>query len=165
VEAHPESLPAVGAAMGARVPASYATLTYNGLHTFFLVDADGMRQPFRYSWVPVGGEQFLADPPEVVDLAAELSDRLEGPPEDAALDLVVHLGTPDDPTGDPTAMWPERPSVVVGRLQLDAVVPDAEPVIFDPTNVVDGVALDADDEILQLRRSVYGLSYGTRTSA
>jgi catalase len=55
VEAHPESLTAVQAAMEARVPASYATLVYNGLHAFFLVDPDGGRQPFRYSWVPVGG--------------------------------------------------------------------------------------------------------------
>ena len=164
VEAHPESLPAVQAAMAAAVPVSYATLAYNGLHTFFLVDSDGVRQPFRYSWVPVAGEQFRADAPGTVDLAAELAERLEGPPEDAAFDLVVHLGTSDDPTGDPTAVWPERPSVVADRLQLDGVVDDAEPVIFDPTSVVDGVALDPDDEILALRRAVYGLSYGTRTS-
>jgi catalase len=165
VEAHPESLPAVQAAMGAGVPVSYATLVTNGLHAFFLVDTEGAPRPFRYSWVPVGGEQFLADPPGTVDLAAELAERLEGPPEDAAFDLVVRLGTPDDPTGDPTAVWPERPSVAAGRLQLDAVVPDPEPVIFDPTNVVDGVALDPDDEILRLRRSVYGLSYRARTTA
>jgi len=163
VEAHPESLPAVQAALGAGVPASYATLTYNGLHTFFLVGADGSRHPFRYSWVPVGGERFLAEPPETVDLAAELAVRLEGEPEDTAFDLFVHLGTPDDPTGDPTLIWPERPVVVAGRLQLEAVVPEADPVIFDPTNVLDGVALDPDDEILRLRRSVYGLSYATRT--
>jgi catalase len=150
--------------MGAGVPASYATLAYNGLHTFFLVGADGSRRPFRYSWVPVRGEHLLAEPAGTVDLTAELAARLEGPPEDAAFDLLVHLGTADDPTGDPTAIWPERPVVVAGRLQLDTVVADAEPVIFDPTNVVDGVGLDPDDEILQLRRSVYGLSYATRTS-
>jgi len=164
VEQHPESLPAVQAAMTAGVPVSYATLTYNGLHTFFLVDPDGASHPFRYAWVPVGGEQFLAEPPGTVDLAAELAVRLRGPRDDAAFDLVVQLGTSEDPTGDPTAVWPVRPEVVVGRLQLDAVVVDAEPVIFDPTNMVDGVALDPDDEILALRRSVYGLSYATRTA-
>ncbi len=165
VEAHPESLPAVQAALGARVPASYATLAYNGLHTFFLEDPESGCRPFRYSWVPVGGEQFLDDPPENLDLASELTERLAGPPEDAAFDLVVHLGTDGDPTGDPTAIWPERPEVVVGRLQLDATVADADPVIFDPTNVVAGVALDPDDEILQLRQATYGLSYSTRTAS
>ena len=163
VEAHPESLPAVQAAMGARVPASYASLSYNGLHTFFLVGPYGGRRPFRYSWVPVGGEHFLDAPPEGFDLATELADRLAGPPE-AAFDLVVHLGTPDDPTGDPTAVWPERPVVVAGRLRLDRVAGDVEPIVFDPTNVTPGVELDPDDEILQLRRVAYGLSYGVRTS-
>ncbi len=165
VDAHPESLPALQAAMGARVPASYATLAYNGLHTFFLVDGVGGRHPFRYSWVPVGGEQFVEEPPAGFDLAAELAARLAGPPEGTAFDLVVHLGTPDDPTGDPTALWPERPALVAGRLQLDAVVEEGTPVIFDPNNLPDGVASDPDDEILRLRWAVYGLSYATRTSS
>ncbi len=165
VESHPEALPAVRAAMDARVPASYATLAYNGLHTFFLVDRDGVRRPFRYSWVPVGGEQFLDDPPSGLDLASELAERLSGPPEGAAFDLTVHLGLAGDPTGDPTALWPERPTRVAGRLQLDAPADGGGPVIFDPNNVVDGVAVDHDDEILRLRGSVYGLSYATRTAA
>jgi len=164
-EAHPESRPALEAALAARVPASYATLAYNGLHAFFLVDAAGERRPFRYSWVPVGGEVFLDTPPDGFDLADELSRRLAGPPEDAAFDLLFHLGTADDPTGDPTALWPDRPAVVAGRLQVDGLRPDAEPVIFDPTNVVEGVAADPDDEILQLRRVAYGLSYSVRTSS
>ena len=50
-------------------------------------------------------------------LADELADRLASGP--AAFDLVVHLGTDDDPTDDPTAVWPERPTVVAGRLELD----------------------------------------------
>ena len=164
VEAHPESLPAVEAAVGARVPSSYATITYNGLHTFYLVDGDGGRLPFRYSWVPVSGEHFLDEPPDGFDLAGELVDRLAGPPEDTAFDLVVYFGTPADPTGDPTAVWPERPAVVAGRLQLDGLAVDAEPIIFDPTTVPPGVGLDPDDEVLALRRATYGLSYATRTS-
>jgi catalase len=163
--AHPESLPAIQAAMGARAPASYASLTYNGLHTFFLVDAAGDRRPFRWSWVPVGGEAFLGAPvDEALDLAAELADRLADRPADAAFDLVVHLGVPGDPTGDPTAIWPERPTLVAGRLDLTSMAGDVEPVIFDPTNVTDGVARDDDDEVLQLRQAAYGLSYAARTS-
>jgi catalase len=103
-------------------------------------------------------------PPESVDLAAELAGRLAGTPDDPAFDLVVRLGATEDPTGDPTAIWPERPAVVAGRLQLGRPAGDVEPIIFDPTNVVAGVGLDPDDEILQLRRAAYGLSYAARTS-
>jgi catalase len=163
--AHPESSPAIRAAMGARVPTSYSSLTYNGLHTFFLVDAVGRRQPFRWSWVPVAGQVFFDAPvDEGLDLAAELNDRLANRHGDADFELVLHLGEPGDPTGDPTVIWPERPTLVAGRLELTAIAEDVEPIIFDPTNVTDGVALDDDDEILQLRRATYGLSYAARTS-
>ena len=162
VEIHPEALPAVQAAMAATVPASYATLAYNGLHTFFLVDAAGERHPFRWTFAPLGGEAFLVDPPDDLDLGAELADRCA---TGAAFDLVLHLGEPDDPTDDPTAIWPGRPTLVAGRLDLVGVVDESSPVIFDPTNVVDGVALPDHDEVLQLRRSAYGLSYATRRSS
>ena len=162
VEAHPESLPGVEAAIAARVPASYATLAYNGLHTFFLVDGAGERHPFRWSWAPVDGESFLDDPPDDLDLGAELAGRIAA---GASFDLLVHLGEPDDPTDDPTAVWPERPTLVAGRLVLTGVLDEVTPVIFDPTNVVDGIALPDHDEVLQLRRSAYGLSYATRTSS
>ena len=165
VGAHPESLPAIQAAMDAKVPASYTSLTYNGLHTFFLVDATGRRQPFRWAWVPVGGESFLDGPvDDAFDLATELADRLAARPHAGEFDLVLHLGEPGDPTGDPTAIWPERPTVVAGRLGLTSMAEGVEPIIFDPTNVTDGVDVADDDEILRLRSAAYGLSYAVRTS-
>ena len=162
VEAHPEALPAVRAAMAAKVPTSYATLAYHGLHTFFLVGAAGERHPFRWTLAPVGGEAFLDDPPDDLDLATELAGRCAA---GASFDLVLHLGEPDDPTDDPTAVWPVRPTLVAGRLDLAEVVDESAPVVFDPTNVVDGIALPVHDEVLQLRRSTYGLSYATRASS
>ena len=165
VDAHPESLPAVQAALEARIPASYTSLAYNGLHTFFLVDPEGGRHPFRWSWVPVTGEAFLDGAVgDGFDLAGELADRLATRPA-VAFDLVIHLGEPADPTADPTAVWPERPTLVAGRLELSSPADDVEPIIFDPTNVTTGVDLPEDDEILQLRRITYGLSYAMRTSA
>lgn len=163
MEAHPESLPAITAAVTAQVPSSYAALVYNSLHTFFLVDAVGTRRPFRFAWEPSGGESFLEGDAAVgLDLAAELAARLDA--GGASLDLVVRLGEADDPADDPTAIWPDRPALVVGRLDLEAIDDGAEPVIFDPTNVLDGVALPDGDEILALRRLVYGLSYAARTA-
>jgi len=167
LQAHPEALPAIEYAMGAPVPASYASLAYNALHTFFLVGDDDARRPVRLTWRPVGGEQVL--PAAELEglgpdyLRAELADRLaEG---GAAFDLVVHLGEPGDPTDDPTAIWPDRPTLVAGRLELSALVDDAEPIIFDPNNVTAGIDLPEGDEILALRGAVYGLSYSQRTGA
>ncbi len=164
LDAHPEAGPAIEAALTATVPASYATIAYNSLHTFLLGAADGHRQPIRYTWVPVDGVRAADDPATVGpdQLRTELTRRLDSGP--ASFDLVVHLGAADDPLDDPTAIWPERPTLVAGRLDITAIEPDAEPVIFDPTNVVPGVEIPEGDEILALRRLVYGLSYARRTS-
>jgi catalase len=164
VDKHPESLPALAAAMRAKVPCSYVTLAYNGLHTFFLVDAAGDRHPFRYAWAPVAGEHFVeGEASDDFDLGAELAGRLLAG-EPSAFDLVIHLGEAGDPTGDPTAIWPERPTLEAGRLHIESIADDAEPIIFDPTNVPAGVELPSDDEILALRRATYGFSYAKRTS-
>lgn len=163
LESHPEAVPAITAVLGATVPASYGTIAYNSLHTFLLVDADGHRHPIRYTFVPVDGVHAADDPESVTPdhLLTELETRLTRGP--VSFDLVVALGEADDPTGDPTAIWPERPTIIAGRLDITAIDADAEPIIFDPTNVVSGVELPEGDEILALRRLVYGLSYANRT--
>jgi catalase len=129
------------------------------------VNPAGRRHPIRWSWVPVAGETFLDAPiDEGLDLATELADRLASRADGAAVELVVHLGEPGDSTDDPTVIWPERPTLVAGRRGLTAVAGDGGPIVFDPPNVTDGVALDDDDGILQLRRATYGLSFAVRTS-
>ena len=164
LDAHPEALPAIQASLSATVPASYATIAYNSLHTFMLVDADGVRHPIRYTFVPVAGVHVADDPGSVTsdELCDELQARLST--SAASFYLVVQLGTADDPTDDPTAIWPERPTLVAGRLDITKIEPDAEPVIFDPTNVVAGIEIPEGDEILALRHLVYGLSYAERTA-
>jgi len=162
VAAHPEALPAIEYAMTAPVPTSYAELTYNGLHTFFFVDKNVKRTPFRFRFVPTVDVGDAPDGDLDVDhLATELEARLASGPIDFILQVV--LGTDDDPIDDPTAIWSERPTIDVGALTLEAVIPDPEPVIFDPNNVVPGVEV-SDDEILAVRKAVYGLSYARRTS-
>jgi len=165
LEAHPEALPAIQYALTTPAPHSYGDLTYNSLNSFVLVAPDGTRRPFRYSFTPAGPAHSAtpADGTELAPdhLADELAARLAA--DSIAFDLVVFLATDDDPIDDATAIWPERKGIVAGTLVLDRLVPDADPVIFDPTNVVAGVELSA-DPILQLRRLVYGLSYAQRTS-
>ena len=159
---HPEALPAIEYAMAAPIPTSYAQVTYNGLHTFFLVDADGKRTPFRFSFVPTVDAGGPADGELEPDhLADELGRRLAAGPIE--LSLQIALGTDDDPLDDPTAIWSPRPTLDAGTLTLDAIVPDPEPVIFDPNNVVPGVEVSS-DPILAVRKAVYGLSYARRTS-
>src|ERR687894_19517 len=46
-------------------PVSYATLKYNSLHAFALVNGDGERRWARFSWVPEAGEERL--PEEEID--------------------------------------------------------------------------------------------------
>src|SRR5437016_4405559 len=58
---HPESVPAVTAAMTHPIPASYATLTYHALHAFGFVAADDPVRYGRYHWVPDAGEAAIND--------------------------------------------------------------------------------------------------------
>ena len=61
-------------------------------------------------------------------------------------------------------MWPDgRDVVVAGRLDLTGLA-DAEPLIFDPTRVTDGIEC-SDDPILHARSAAYGVSYAQRTTA
>ena len=160
--AHPEALPAIEYAMTAPVPTSYAELTYNGLHTFFFVDKNAKRTPFRFSFVPTIDVDDAPDGDLAPDhLARDLSTRLAAGPVDFILQVM--LGTDHDPIDDPTAIWSERPTIDAGALTLDAVIADPEPVIFDPNNVVPGVEV-SNDQILAVRRAVYGLSYARRTA-
>ena len=59
--AHPEAQPAIEAARAAGPPASYATVAYNGIHTFRRVNADGDARAVRLRFEPEAGVQELSD--------------------------------------------------------------------------------------------------------
>jgi catalase len=168
VAAHPEAQAALELSLGAEAPVSYATTSYHGVHTFFLVDAEGTRRPIRYRWDPDAGVATIPDA-ETADLdadylSAELRDRLADGP--AWFTLRLTLGSADDPTDDPTAAWPDdRPTIVAGQLRLDEVAPDQSVVdrlLFDPTRVTDGIECST-DPILAARAEAYGASFQRRT--
>ena len=166
IAGHPEALPAIEAALTAPVPASYAQLGYQGIHTFFYEDGDGSRRPVRHEWVPEAGDAVLEgdDPDRVAD---HLQDECRGRLGDGAIvfTLRLHLGTDEDDSDDPTVRWPdERDTVDAGRLEITAVADDqdaADRAIFDPTNVPDGVVC-SNDLILHARSAAYGVSYERR---
>lgn len=168
-EANPEST-RQGAWLKARpLPASYATVSYWGVHTFTLTNAKGESQIIKWRMVPAGGEIGLTDD-EAKDKAAdfykpELTERLAKGP--AVFDLTAILGQSGDALDDPTAFWPDdRKSVKMGTLTIsgleDAKVCDQG--IFDPTNVVDGIEGPKDDKIFPMRSEAYAVSFSRRVN-
>lgn len=167
IAAHPECLPAVQATLEAKLPTSYVTLPYFGIHAYRFVNAAGEGRFVRYRWEPEAAIATLADdevagtPPGY--LGDELAARLGAGP--ASFMLVLQLADEGDDPNDPTTAWPEeRETVVAGRLVLDTCTrQECDSLIFDPTRVVDGVEC-SDDPILLARSEAYGVSYARRTT-
>lgn len=162
---HPEALPAVSLALGAPPPASYAQLRYHSVHAFGLADGNGVGRFVRYRWTPAAGEASLSSE-EAHDkpgdyLAQDLRDRLSA--GSVAFTLEVQVAGEGDPTDDPTQAWPdEREFVEIGHLSLSEFVgSEGERLIFDPTNVTDGIEC-SDDKILHARAGAYSVSYERR---
>ncbi len=80
LEEHPEALPAIQAALGAKAPASYLECTYNALHAFRLVNAAGAGTWVRWTLEPdtpgdgLEPEDAAARDPDY--LQSDLADRL-----------------------------------------------------------------------------------------
>jgi catalase len=166
---HPETVPAVTAAITMPIPASYAQLAYHALHTFTFVAADGSVTAGRYHLVPEAGEASLTDEEAAARpehyLREELEARLASAPAVFHLDLEV--AGEGDPLDDPTAQWPaERERVRLGDLTISALAFDREVdgdvLVFDPTRVPAGIELSG-DQILHARSGAYRESVRRRT--
>jgi catalase len=164
LEAHPETGAALGAAGALPPPASWLTISYNGIHTFRWIAPDDTAHWVRTRWMPDGGIETLTDEDAQARdrdyLAADLRDRLAR--GKASFTLLARLAQADDPLDDPTAPWPEeREAVPVGHLVLERSIDEAETPsdirVFDPTRVCDGIEL-SDDPILRFRPKVYDVS-------
>jgi catalase len=168
---HPEAMAAVNAAITHPTPTSYATLTYNSLHAFGFVNADGAVRYGRYRLVPDEGAESLSDeeaavrPPDF--LRDELTERLaQGP---AVFHVRAQLADGDDPVDDSTEQWPEDREVVeLARLEVTGLASDRERggdvLVFDPTRLTEGIIL-TDDPILHARSGAYSVSVARRIAA
>jgi catalase len=157
---HRQVLPGLLAILKAPTTQSFARVTFNGLHAYFLVDAEGTRRAFRYRWVAreepadltPDENRFL--PPQY--LIGEMKQRIAREP--AAWDLVFTLAEPGDPTDDMTKHWPDsRRTVTAGRLVVDRVHEDQDLVersMFDPTKVPAGIET-SNDPVLHFRSESY----------
>src|SRR5271168_3876221 len=133
------------------VPASYGQACYYAEHAFKFTAADGGSRFGRYRWIPEGGEAYLSPDDAGKRNANFLLDELEGRLRNGpvAFRLLLQLAGESDPTDDVTALWPvDRPLVELGRLEVIRISPtgaaDERSLVFDPTNVTDGIVLSAD---------------------
>jgi catalase len=151
------------------VPASLGQTNYYGEHAFRFTAADGTSRFGRYRWIPEAGEAHLS-PDQASKLSPnflreELEKRLQKGP--VAFRLLLQVAEKGDPTNDATALWPASRSLVeLGRLEITAISPtgaaDEKRLVFDPTNVTDGIDL-SDDPILLARSAAYSISYNERS--
>jgi catalase len=151
------------------IPASYGQACYYSEHAFKFTAADGSSRFGRYRWVPEAGEAYLA-PDDAGKrstnfLREELEGRLKKGP--VVFRLVLQVAGEGDPTDDATALWPaDRPLVELGRLEVTQISPtsadDERRLVFDPTNITDGIGLSG-DPILLARSAAYSVSYNHRS--
>src|SRR5262245_763757 len=169
LDSHPAARAFLERLMQKPVPASYGQASYHAEHAFLFTAADGMHRFGRYHWRPEAGEAYLspdeASKRSAHSLREELESRLQNGP--VVFRLLVQLAEESDPTDDVTALWPaDRPLVELGRLEVAGISPtgaaDERLLVFDPTNLVDGIALSA-DPILLVRSAAYSLSYDHRS--
>jgi catalase len=169
LDSHPTARAFLERLMQKAVPASYGQASYHGEHAFLFTAADGRCRFGRYHWRPEAGEAYLS-PDEASQRSAnflreELESRVRNGP--VAFRLLLQLAAESDPTDDVTALWPaDRSLVELGRLEVTAISPtsaaDERRLVFDPTNLTDGINLSA-DPILLVRSTAYSISYDDRS--
>ena len=149
-----------------RVPRSYATLRYYGIHAFRLVAGDGSARYVRYEWAPQEGDHRLgareARSRGRDFLQQELRERLSRGPVQFSLQL--QIADANDPVDDPSERWPaERQRIDAGTLEITEVddQTDQNSLVFDPANVTEGIEL-SDDPVLNFRPQAYSVSASRR---
>lgn len=166
VATHPA---AATAGATAKTPSSLARQTYNGVNAFIFVDKDGQRQPFRFKFVPVQGEEILSadeaakrDPNFLMD---EIGPRIAKEP--AKFKVLAQLAEAGDPTNDATKPWPDvRKTVDLGTLTVSKAVANSaeaeKPLLFMPNALTDGIEV-SDDPLIDARVQAYAVSFSRRS--
>ena len=164
-----KKLPALAPTLAPR--ASYAGITYYGIHAFKWIDGDGTARYVRYVLEPeaeaakLGPRQAKRLGPDY--LQTELAERFSRGP--VTFRLVLTIAEPGDPTDDPATVWPaERRRVHAGTLQIEMIDGTRDTgddvLVFDPTRVIDGIEL-SNDPVLRFRGAAYTESVKRRMAA
>lgn len=160
------ALPVLAAA--GKIPASYATVEYHGLHAFRWIAADGSARFVRYHLIPAAGVEHLARPASRNKdrdfLTDELNTRLGNGP--VRFDFRVQIAGPNDSTVDSSAPWRSDDTVSVGTIEITGLDTEREHggdiVVFDPMRVTDGIE-PSEDPVLHFRTLAYSASVKLRT--
>lgn len=167
---HPDNLAQADYLAGHNPPASYASSSYWGIHTFKFVDAKGKTTLVRWRFAPQDGEKRLSDE-EMKTAGANFLETVlikrvqQGP---ARWDMMVSIGEPGDAEDNPTVLWPEnRRQIKAGTLSITQAMPQAgaacERINFDPLVMADGI-VPTNDPVLRFRSPAYAVSFGKRLS-
>jgi catalase len=165
-ERHPETAEVLKTITTEPRSSGFGNTAFYGLNAFLFTNAAGGTTPVR--WVLKPEQPFEAadeTPPGKNYLFDDLVTQVRRQPLRWRLILIV--GTPGDPTNDPSVGWPaEREQVDVGTVTLDRVESEessaATDIVFDPLTLPAGMA-PSDDPILRVRSPIYRESHARRT--
>ncbi len=151
------------------VPESFANQSFFGVNTFYLVDAAGKQQAFRYRIVPKAGSKPLSDEAAKALAPDALMNEIRERVGKTAVEfsLQAQLPAANDPLLDGSQTWPDdRPLVELGTLRLDKIPADVALIdkqMFNPLLLPTGIKA-SDDPVLQTRPIAYSVSFGRRAS-
>jgi catalase len=166
IGAHPATAQALQQIVPALIPPrSYATVAYNSIHAFKLINADGDERWVRWRLVPEAGVEMLPEEErESADPNFLQTEILERVP--VRFTLVARVGGTDAVTDDPTVTWADDLETVEMGV-VDLLGPETERetgddvMVMDPTRVTDGIEC-SDDPILHVRSHAYSVSVERR---
>jgi catalase len=167
IGAHPATAQALQQIVPALIPPrSYATVAYNSIHAFKLINADGDERWVRWRLVPEAGVEMLPEEErESADPDFLQTEILERVP--VRFTLVARVGGADAVTDDPTVTWADDlETVEMGVVELTGPETERETgddvMVMDPTRVTDGIEC-SDDPILHVRSPAYSVSVERRS--
>ena len=165
---HPDNLAQAQFLASNNPPASYASSSYFGIHTFKFTNKKNKTTLVRWQFVPQDGEKRLSE--EELKTAGPnfLEQALIGRAQQGPVrwDMVASIGETGDSEDNPTLAWPEtRKKVKIGTLSISAAAPqkgaECERINFDPLVMADGIAA-TNDPILRFRSPAYAVSFAKR---
>lgn len=148
------------------VPASYAAVNYWSTNAFKFTNAAGKTQFAKWMFVPVTGQEFIAENKLADHAKVFLADELKGRVSQIPVefDFVLQLAQAGDPTDNATVAWPDdRKQVVAGRLKVTAVSDKStcDGINFNPLVLPTGIE-PSDDPLLPARAGSYAVSQARR---
>ena len=154
------------AAESGQPPLSWATMAFNSMNAYRLVNADGEGRFVRFTLRPDKGEHSL---PVEQRATADPHYLMKGVFDELPIvyRVTAQLAHADDQTTDSSKAWPDdREWVDLGTIEMTG--PDTERerdgdiLVNDPMRVTDGIEA-SDDPILHIRTYVYGESVYRRS--